>query len=106
WKEAQCGQVGEAYSITVTGASALPSTLSVRPPAGSISLAVSIMSPSAACALERPERLTAEAAAARMIVSRRLNFTSAAPEFFMRGDTTHGDGVGKWASPSLGGERV
>src|SRR5690554_6057808 len=78
-KVAQCGQVGEAYSISVTGASALPITWSVTPPAGAISLATSTMSPSAALAVAIPQRLRAEAAAARMRVSRRLNFTANAP---------------------------
>ena len=40
WKCAQCGQVIEAYSTMVTGASALPSTLSGSAP-GSSSLAMS-----------------------------------------------------------------
>src|SRR5690554_2937909 len=52
----------------------------------------------------RPDRLSAEAAAARMMVSRRLNFTFAAPDYSLR-ETTRGEGVGKWAMASLAGEQ-
>src|SRR6218665_1777989 len=51
------------------------------PPAGAISLATSIMSPSAALAVATPQRLSADAAAARTRVSRRGNFTFNAPVF-------------------------
>src|SRR3546814_409408 len=93
-KVAQCGQVGEAYSMTVTGAVSLPCTWSATPPAGAISLAMSIMSPSAALAVATPHRLKADAAAARIRVSRRLNFTANAPVLMWA--TLHGAIV--WAS--------
>jgi len=77
-KTAQCGQVGDAYSITVTLASAGPSTLSGRP-FGASSLAWSNISPSAAWAAPIPVTLRADAAAARIRVSRRVNFTLFSP---------------------------
>ena len=72
---AQCGQVGEAYSMNVTFAAGSPETLSGIP-AGAISLSRSIVSPSLAKAREgRPAAPRTVAAAASVKVSRRLKFT-------------------------------
>src|SRR5690242_7828854 len=51
WKRAQCGQVMEAYSTIVTGASALPSTMSGSAP-GSSSAAISTLPSEAGAAAE------------------------------------------------------
>src|SRR5690606_17438960 len=88
---AQCGQVGEAYSISVTLASGLPATLSGTP-AGAISRTWSITSPSrAAAGRANPMTPTADAAAARVKVSRRFSFTTGTPWF---GGKLHAGGGG------------
>src|SRR4051812_49469994 len=78
---AQCGQVGDAYSMNVTLAAGSPSTLSGTP-LGAINLSGSITSPSLARARDgNPATPAAVAAAARVRVSRRVGVSRGKPFF-------------------------
>src|SRR5690606_27191364 len=104
WKAAQCGQVGEAYSITVTSASGLPSTLSGS--ATLASAATSCVVPSWACTVPRPVAKARDAAVARMMVSRRVMVTLQAPDWF--GGRLHGAKVaarGRYLQVGVNGYR-